>query len=363
MKAACLFHQLLTLPLLLFSSPVLWGGPAHAQTRSAGLEGLIKAAAVEGQLAVQSAAPDNPKTWAAWEKAIRARYGISVTLQHTIGPQMPQMAARLIEEFKAGKPASSDVYIGTEATMVEVSRAGAMQVVNWAELSPEIPRDAIAPDQSAVAFATLARAVAYNTRLVPKDQVPRTLDDVLHPRFKGKVASTPVAVGFVPAALVAGEERITKFLTSLARGGNLAGLIPCGQEERIIAGEFALFVFSCSSRDGEVAKRKGGPLDQTLLEDAPTIGYWYMGVPKNSRHPNLARLFTLFVETGEAQRIMWEHDAIDLHLIKGTNMAREVERWRARGIEPKVFGVQEMLAMGKTFGDLRVKFQKILRGD
>ncbi|MGH7772909.1 MAG: ABC transporter substrate-binding protein [Candidatus Binatia bacterium] len=324
------------------------------------LNKLIEGAKAERVLNMLGSGIDDPKAWSKWEKAMRAKYGIDIQLKFTRGPAMPQMASRLMQEFKAGKPPTTDLYIGSESHFMSLRQAGVLEGVNWAEISPAIPPGALATDGVGAAFVSRMPGVSYNTKLVPKDKIPRVLDDLLDPRWKGKIASTPYAAAFDRAAMLLGDERVTKFLNELARA-NLAGLLRCSEEERIVSGEFALFGLTCGGGESELLKTKGAPIDHVILEDLPIIGYWYLGVPKHSPHPNLAKLFTVFMLTEEAQKILWEAEGYDLHLLRGTNTYRLVEGLRRRGIELRVFGVQEVVGREKVAEALRKKYQEILR--
>ena len=155
----------------------------------------------------------------------------------------------------------------------------------------------------------------------------------------------------------------TQFVTDLAKSGNPKGLVQCGEDQRIAAGEFALQVFACNNRDVELLRRKGAPLNHVLLEALPLVTDLYWGVPKHSPHPNLAKLFAVVMWTPEAQEIMWEDEGFDLQYVKGSRIAKELQGWRARGIEPKLVSANDFYALGKTFQERLAKYLKILRGD
>ena len=48
------------------------------------------------------------------------------------------------------------------------------------------------PADTHVAFATAVVGVQYNSQMVKGNDIPRRLSDVLNPKWKGKIASTPV---------------------------------------------------------------------------------------------------------------------------------------------------------------------------
>ncbi|NIO12132.1 MAG: extracellular solute-binding protein [Deltaproteobacteria bacterium] len=271
------------------------------------------------------------------------------------------MASRIAKEQKAGRTPSTDIFIGSESHVSRIVKGKALETPNWQEFAPNIPAEAIAPGNVAVVIASRMPGVTYNTKLVPKSEVPRRLDDLLNSKWKGKIASTPYAASFDRAAMVVGDEKVTKFLKDLSRG-NLAGLIRCGEDERIISGEFNMLALTCGGGAVEGLKAKGAPLEHRVLDDIPLVSYFYLGVPKGSAHPNMAKLFTVFMTTKVAQKYVWESEGYDMHMLQGTNMNQLVTGLRERGIQPRVFGVKEVLANQKTISSLRRKYQKILKG-
>ena len=60
---------------------------------------------------------------------------------------------------------------------------------------------------------------------------------------------------------------------------------------------------------------------------------------------------------------MWEYEGFDLHLVKGSRLGREIQSWRARGIEPRLIGPTEIAGLGKTAQERIQKYLKVLRGD
>ena len=55
----------------------------------------------------------------AMEKAFNKTYGLNLPFKFSPGPAMPQLASRIIQEGKAGQPATSDLFIGSENHVAE----------------------------------------------------------------------------------------------------------------------------------------------------------------------------------------------------------------------------------------------------
>jgi len=58
--------------------------------------------------------------------------------------------------------------------------------------------------------------------------------------------------------------------------------------------------------------------------------YFQLGVPKNSAHPNLAKLFVAFMASPEAQRVVEKYEQRSSHLVAGTRMAKYVKENRLK---------------------------------
>jgi ABC-type Fe3+ transport system substrate-binding protein len=67
---------------------------------------------------------------------------------------------------------------------------------------------------------------------------------------------------------------------------------------------------------------KGAPL-MAVIGSTPVLpSYFQLGVPKNSAHPSLAKLFVGFMASKEAQDILDKYDFRSSHLVEGTRMAK-----------------------------------------
>ena len=72
----------------------------------------------------------------------------------------------------------------------------------------------------------------YNTNIVAANEVPQKVEDVLNPKWKGKIASTPYAASFDRLALIWGEEKTTAFLQKFVQAGGRADSLWRGGADR-----------------------------------------------------------------------------------------------------------------------------------
>src|SRR2546425_10608879 len=222
------------------------------------------------------------------EKGFNKTYGLNLQFKFTPGPAMPQFASRIIQEAKAGQPSSTDLFVGSENHVARMP----LKSVEWTKIFPHITAPMIDFDNKVLIVTTRTPGFTYNSKLVVGHEIPQRVEDVLNPKWKGKIASTPYAASFDRLALIWGEEKTTSLLRTLAK--HVTGLLRCGEEERIANGEFAMLVFNCDLAPATEMREKGAPVNGKVFKDAGILSYWYLAVPSNSTHPNAATLLTAF---------------------------------------------------------------------
>jgi ABC-type Fe3+ transport system substrate-binding protein len=269
-------------------------------------------------------------------QGMNRKYGLNIQAQFTPGIDEQAMASRLAQEAAANQPATEDVYLGNPAGVHDVLKTQTFKPTDWRSIiERRIDRegdfDPVAPDGAAVAFASSVVGISYNTNLVKPADVPHKLNDLLDPRWKGKIASTPYASGwreFVAPDLL-GPDATFAFVRKFAP--QVGGLIRCGESDRITSGEFLMLVMDCGANDVITLKRQGAPIDHTLLEDAAVVHNRYGAVPVNSESPNAAALFVAYLETPEAQTVLWDVDGLDFYLFPESNTHKAAEDVRKSG--------------------------------
>lgn len=292
----------------------------------------------------------------AMEQGFNKTYGLNFQFRYTPGPAMPQMASRIIQEAKAGQPASSDLFIGSENHVARMS----LKRVAWTKIFPHITRPMTDWDDRVLIVVSRTPGFTYNTGLVAPNEVPQRVEDVLNPKWKGKIASTPYAASFDRLALIWGEEKTTAFLQKFVK--QVAGLIRCGEEERIANGEFAMMVFNCDLADANDMHQKGAPVNGRIFKDAGILSYWYLAVPSNSTHPNAASLLAAFLLSKEGQDILYKTEKTSSHLVEGTYMYKFVKEEEHQGVKFYANPVSDVIKNHENQSRIRQKFQAILAG-
>ena len=347
MRMLCLF---LSLVVGLMLAP----GSVFPQT----LPQLIEGAKKEGSLVLSwgTGTMGGIEGVRAMEKAFAKTYGINPQFKFSPGPAMPQFASRIIQEAKAGQPASSDLFIGSENHVVRMS----LKKFEWTKAFPHITREMTDWDDRVLVVVSRTPGFTYNTNLVSAGDIPQKVEDVLNPKWKRKIASTPYAASFDRLALIWGEEKTTAFLRTFVK--HVAGLIRCGEEERVANGEFAMLVFNCDLADANEMQQKGAPANGRIFKDAGILSYWYLAVPTNSAHPNGAALLSGLLLSKEGQDILWKTEKTSSHFVEGTYMNKFVKDQERQGVKFYANPVSEVVKNQENQSRVRQKFQDILMG-
>jgi len=149
----------------------------------------------------------------------------------------------------------------------------------------------------------MTNVIGYNTRMLKRSEVPTSDDDLLNPKWRGKIGmdgTKPEWFAWKVKRL--GEEKGLAYMRKLgAQEFHLySGLtILTGL---LAAGEFPL-VLNTYLHNVEDAKRKGAPVDW-LAQDPVFTKFQPIGVGAKAPHPKSAKLFVNFMLSEQGQKII-----------------------------------------------------------
>jgi iron(III) transport system substrate-binding protein len=152
-------------------------------------------------------------------------------------------------------------------------------------------------------YYALPTGLGFNTRMVRKDQVPKTYQDLLSPVWKGKKISVDTEGQEFLMGLIQswGKEKAVDYLKKLAAQEPALGRGNNKRIELTAAGEFPLVVAFTHSI--EANKTKGAPVDWVNLEPVVVqIDSIMLGA--RAPHPNAAKLFIDFVLSQQGQELL-----------------------------------------------------------
>lgn len=261
---------------------------------------LIDAAKKEGEVVWYSTLIVNQLVRPAAE-AFEAKYpGIKVKYSRT--PAGP-MALKLQNEIRANS-VQADVFDANSAFFQ------AMPLDNLVEYKPEAaagyPDNLKDPKGRFTAVNVFTMTTGINTNMVPEAQRPKIYDDLLDPKWKGKMAWTTDLTpngppGFIGNILTTmGEAKGMAYLERLAKQGIVS--VPASQRvvlDQVISGQYpiGLMIFN---HHAVISASKGAPVAWLKIEPVVSTGN-YIGLLKNSPHPNAGKLLEEFLLSKEGQ--------------------------------------------------------------
>jgi iron(III) transport system substrate-binding protein len=330
-------QQKLTLAVVIFMTLVASSPLGAAETS----EQIIAGAKKEGDEIVFVAGAQTfggRKGLAEIESAFNKKFGLQARINFAAGPDMNARAARLITEVKAGRKSSSDFYLGSQSHFALLHKENALETVNWSGLFPWLTKEMeIFPGQGVLVYTSL-NGIIYNSNLIPKDKAPKSYTDLVDPRLSptwaGKLAIPPYVAWLADLSLVWGQEKVKDYARKVVAlsGGRLR----YSEEERVVSGEFPIMANMGGALEAMWTwQAKGAPLVAVPGLTPINTDYFQVGVPKNSAHPNLAKLIVAFMAAKEAQAVLQKYESRSSHLVEGTMMAKYLRENRIKVQEPK----------------------------
>lgn len=292
------------LGMVLLCPVVSVGDGEAAQSR---LATIVKKAAQEGEIVYQGPDPQTglPSSEMLHEMSsvTERHYGVKIRVKLDNALSFPASTAKALSEIKAGAPPTFDLMYQTSVSGAPLYREKFVEPIPWLELFPHISKKDVEWEGLALINVTQFVLPAYNTQLVKRENLPRTWNDFLDPKWKGKLGMLiypdPWLILSQPNAW--GEEKTSDYLKKLMRQNPKMGRFP-EVHERVLSGETPLTWGSM--RDQTLAhKEKGARIDVVEIEPG-LLWVQILFVPKGARHPNAAALVAAALLTTEGQNLM-----------------------------------------------------------
>jgi len=263
---------------------------------------LAEGAKKEGVVSIYTSMPLDDM--AALTSAFEAKYGVKAKVWRSGSEKILQ---RGLLEAKANR-FEVDVFETNSPEMEVLSREKVLIAGNSPYLNELIPQ-AIPSHKEWIATRLNIFTCAYNTKLVKKEELPKTYQDLLDPKWKGKLSvEADDSDWLAETVMKMGEEKGIALFKEIARKNAvsvrkghtlLSNLVASGEVP------MALTVYNYKI---EQMKNSGAPVDWFALD--PTIARPNAnGVARNAPHPHAALLFQDF-ELTEGQVILGKRDFI-----------------------------------------------------
>jgi len=180
--------------------------------------------------------------------------------------------------------------------------------------------------------------------LVPASDAPRKLNDLLDPKWRGRMAWTDAPSaggpsGFIGAIFLSlGKDKGIEFLTKLAE--QRIANIPSNQRvvlDQNIGGQYPL-VLCIYNYHAAISASQGAPVQ--WLKVLPILTFGTVAMVKNGPHPNATKLFIEFMLSEEGQRIHAEAGYIPAHpnvAAKSPDLKPEIGKYEYQLVSPEMY--------------------------
>lgn len=321
----------------------LIGGPAFAQSSIDELasysgadrtDKLVAAAKAEGALTLYTATPVEDVT--AITRAFTAKYGIPVT---TWRGSSEDVLRRAVTEIKAGRY-DADIIETNGPELEALHREKIFQPIS-SPLTANIFPQAVPEHKEWIGSRLNIITVAYNTSLVSDAEVPKTWDDLLDARWKGKVGLEAEAYDWLATVddSFSSEKEGLDFFKKLATTNGIS--LRKGHTlltNLTVSGEVPLALTTYLYKVDQMNK-DGAPIKALAL--GPAVARINgLGIARTAEHPAAAILFQEFTLT-DGQKILADRgftptntavvplpEGLKIQVVNSSKMLDDLSKWR-----------------------------------
>jgi len=345
--------------IIIISSLWFWPCPLSAQTAEVKLTALEKLPAHERQQRLYELAKGEGEAVIYANMDVSAmkpltdgfmkRYpGTQVASVHFSGASI---ITRLESEARAGKPLSDVVLSGQLGVLALIDKKIALR---YRSPEREFFRAGLKDhDGLWTAYMTNVMVSAFNTRNVKKDEAPRNVNDLLRPRWKGRLTMDSQSyVWFGTMLQYLGDEAGVRFMKQLneqniahQRGRRL-------MTQLVAAGEFDMAVETNLNSVLTLAKQ-GAPLSFAPIQPyflSPSLVF----MSANAPHPYTGALFVDFLLSEEGQKIV-----VTTNRMPANSKIKSPESQILEGQDVRT---PDIFDIGKNYQAIGRRYQEIFTG-
>jgi iron(III) transport system substrate-binding protein len=258
----------------------------------------LEAAKKEGRVVVYGSVV--PQAMEALHRNFETKYGIKVDYWRG---DSTKVSERALTEWRAGKP-GFDIVEGNRGVQLIMRDEGlfAKFVPPSSEKFPAAVRE---KDGLITPWRVLPISILYNTEMVKPADLPKTWDDLLQPKWTGKIVMPDPTRHTTTAQFLWNLEKFKKdkwidYARGLAKQQPLLVTSLASVPTSVIKGEGALGITYV-----KYVKQYKGPMHYVLM-DKYLADPNYVSVGVKAPNPNAARLYAEYVTTAEGQKYIAE---------------------------------------------------------
>jgi iron(III) transport system substrate-binding protein len=283
-------------PTAVMESLATYDGPDRLQK-------LIEGAKQEGQLTVYTSAQTDDLGPVV--QAFEQKYGIKASIWRA-GSEV--VLNRALQESRAGRH-TVDVVETNGPELEGLARERVLQKV----VSPhhaDLIAPAIRPHGQWVGTRLNVFVQAYNTKLVKKEELPKTWEDLADPRWKGRLGIEAEDSDWLAGIYgEVGEQQADRAFRQIVKQNGISVRKGHTLLTQLVASGEVPLALTVYNYKAEQLRAEGAPLDWFTIGQAIARPNG-VGVAVNAPHPHAALLFYDFEISEEGQRIIAEREFV-----------------------------------------------------
>ncbi|MBI4522809.1 MAG: extracellular solute-binding protein [Deltaproteobacteria bacterium] len=260
---------------------------------------LVEAGKKEGKVVIYGSLESD--TTEAIGKAFQKKTGIPVEYWRASATKVMD---RALSEYRAGKPLF-DVILTNDAPLRILQKEGIFAKYN-SPSAQDFPKDAVDPHLGP-RYRNVIVGVIYNKSVIKPADAPKSLEDLINPKYKGKlvmpdpVQHTTTTQWLASLHKLMGKEKADKYIRDLAAMKPILveSLLPAA--ERVTTGETPVAITYV--KYAFIFGKKGAPLDHVRLGKMLGDGH-YAPLSNKAPHPNAAKAFIDYFLDDESMNIL-----------------------------------------------------------
>jgi iron(III) transport system substrate-binding protein len=266
-------------------------------------ERLIEGARREGEITIYTSAQttDLGPVVEAYEK----KYGIKASIWRA-GSEA--VLNRAVQEARAGRH-TVDVVETNGPELESLSREQILQLVK-SPYHKDLIAPAIRPHGEWVGTRLNVFVQAYNTKLVKKEELPKTWDDLTDPKWKGRLGIEQEDSDWLAGIYgEIGEERAGKVFRQITTTNGVSVRKGHTLLTQLVASGEVPLALTVYNYKAEQMRREGAPIDWFTIGNAIARPNG-VGVARQAPHPHAAVLFYDFELSEEGQTIIAQREFV-----------------------------------------------------
>ena len=267
------------------------------------LQRLIEGARREGELTIYTSAQttDLGPVVEAFEK----KYGVKASIWRA-GSEA--VLNRALQEARAGRH-TVDVVETNGPELESMSREQILQKIKSPQHA-DLIAPAIRPHGEWVGTRLNVFVQAYNTKLVKKEELPKTWEDLTDPKWKGRLGIEAEDSDWLAGIFgEIGEERGKKVFQQIVKTNGISNRKGHTLLTQLVASGEVPLSLTVYNYKAEQLRREGAPIDWFTIGNAIARPNG-VGVARRAPHPNAAILFYDFELSPEGQQIIADREFV-----------------------------------------------------